>query len=247
MSGWPFGDPPRPFIATNIFQELTDIEKPGFPATIIIPQHGQSRLTVDCIASHRRYESIRWPILIIDDGSPAADIATVKAMRDEQVTVITQPHVGVTAAWNRAAHHAATPVLVFLNNDVIFQGPVIEELTKPLIEHSAVITGARLRQENALPPHIVDRLPTTEFLEGWCFAVLKETWSGLGGFDESMRLYFSDTDFQARAILHQSSAQSLIAMTQLPLRHLGHRTAHRLPHRNAQWRADRDAFVKKWT
>ncbi|MCC7423497.1 MAG: glycosyltransferase family 2 protein [Planctomycetaceae bacterium] len=131
-------------------------------ATVIIPQHGRADLTLACITSIRRHESHPWPILVIDDGSPdksaqqltqllhlQSDHAQLAApstklagsqclpngvSHSSHITVLHQPHRGLTAAWNTAALHATTPILVFLNNDTIASGPFLQSLILPLQE-----------------------------------------------------------------------------------------------------------------
>lgn len=295
-------------------------------ATVIIPQHGRADLTLACITSIRRHESHPWPILVIDDGSPdksaqqltqllhlQSDHAQLAApstklagsqclsngvFHSSLITVLHQPHRGLTAAWNTAALHSTTPILVFLNNDTIASGPFLQSLILPLQEphrppthpgcgseqpgcrinrlamspsHDVpaplspsppcpALTGVRLRTESSLPKPLLKLLPTRQFLEGWCFAVRRDDLLRLGGFDESMTLYWSDTDFQCRLLqshepllqrptgqADNSTACPFIAMPHLPLRHLGHQTTHAAPTHRQQWHTDRAAFIRKWS
>lgn len=276
-------------------------------ATIIIPQYGRADLTLACIASIRQHDPHSWPILIIDDGSPddsarqlaqsfqlqaahslpapatmlvGSQCLSKFSSNPSHITLLHQPHRGLTAAWNAAAHHATTSILVFLNNDTLASGPFVQSLINPLLRETAfpavestpcgtipaatpLLTGIRWRSERSLPAHVVRRLPTTQFLEGWCFAVRRDDLMRLDGFDESMRLYWSDTDLQCRLLQSHladsnrlpsragdlsppTPATSLIAFPDLPVRHLGHRTTHADPTHLRQWKIDRDAFVARW-
>ena len=217
-------------------------------ATIIIPQFGRAELTCACLGSLRQHEAVPWPVLVVDDGSPAADVHAVGTRNFAATKVVRQKHYGVTAAWNLAVARIETPIAVFLNNDLLFAGPMVERLTYWLRDSAALVCGAAWRQERMLPPGVLQRLPTDRFLQGWCFAVRIETARRLGGFDRSMRLYWSDTDFQARAMLAASARdEPLVCCPNLPIRHLGHGTAARVANRSATWRADRAAFIAKWS
>ncbi len=161
--------------------------------------------------------------------------------------LIEQPHHGVSAAWNLGAAAARTPYLVFLNNDVVAQGPTIGALIAPLCRPDCVLAGIRRRRETSLPREVLRRLPTELYLQGWCFATTAETFRRVGGFDEAMTVYWSDTDFQARVIReHGALADATVVLPDLPLRHLAHRTAHRRPEHWRIWQADRESFVAKW-
>lgn len=215
--------------------------------TIIIPQFNAVELTVRCVESIRERETECWPIIVVDDGSGDAAKNRLRAGNFSETIIIEQDHTGVSAAWNRGANAAETGFLVFLNNDVVLRGPFVERLIAPLKGDAASISGAALRRETALPARMLSRLPTLHFLEGWCFAVSRECFQRLGGFDETMRVYWSDTDFQARAVRNETRhGTTLTRVPGLALDHIGHRTARGLKNRREIWRTDRAAFIEKW-
>jgi GT2 family glycosyltransferase len=218
-------------------------------ATIIIPQHEQPDLTIACVRSLRGADAIQWPVIVVDDGSSAVALQTLLDGIQEvpNVKVLPQQHQGVTAAWNRAAEMAATRFLVFLNNDTLTGGAWIDDLLRPLREQRVIVSGVRFRREQALPEDVLERLPTQTFLEGWCFAALRADWDAAGGFDEIFRLYFSDTDFQARIVKNCGGGPGALAcVTDLPVRHLGHQSTRRLQDRSRVWQEDLAKFVRKW-
>ena len=100
---------------------------------------------------------------------------------------------------------------------------------------------------SALPKSILRELPTEQFLQGWCVAVSRDDFCDLGGFDEAMSLYWSDTDFQARLLKsHGADHTKLAAVSQLPLRHQSHQTTRHLSDRRRIWRDNRETFIRKW-
>jgi GT2 family glycosyltransferase len=122
--------------------------------------------------------------------------------------------------------------VILLNNDVVCHGPFVSRM---VASASGGISGARSRYEPDLAATV---------LEGWCLCFSRLLFDELGGFDDSMRLYFSDTDFQKRA----TTAGHPLNVAAVSLGHIGHQTAHnhRLsPDQPRLWREDRIAFLNK--
>ncbi len=209
--------------------------------TIIIPQFNHPELTLRAIQSLRQSDSTLWPILIADNGSSAESLRRLHDLNDPHTEILAIPRQGLTAAWITAARRCQTETLLFLNNDTLSTGPWVEALLEPLRLHHARMSGIEARHETHLSPAM-------EMLSGWCFAVRRETFLAVGGFDESLQLYFSDTDFQLRVREHFASADipPWTTVSGLAISHLSHRTAHQLPNRKSLWRADRDRFQARW-
>ncbi len=218
-------------------------------ATVIIPQRNHGSLTAACIESLRRWEGENWPIVVVDDGSSDGSPELIELAAIPNCRVLRQMSLGVTAAWNAGIQSVTTPFVVLLNNDVLVDGPVLDELLKPLQYRQALIAGVEWRREPLIPRQLESRFPGRQLLAGWCFSFETELWSQLGGFDESLRLYYSDTDFQCRAAqcLPMASAGRVLSVVPLmPLRHLGHQTSRLVPERASRWQADRARFLCKW-
>lgn len=222
--------------------------------TIIVPQRNHAGLTAQCLESIRRTDGKPWPILVVDDGSdPFVDLKSMICRNSHAPVADASVHVlrherqrGVTAAWNTGARCVKTPFAIWLNNDVIAEGPWVERLITPLRDGSAEVVGVGWRTERAVGSERLRQHDRERLLEGWCFAARKSTWETLGGFDEAMAVYWSDTDFFVRA---KRRGLVLEVVDEIPLRHLGHRTAHDprcLPSRHVHWRRDREAFLHKF-
>jgi len=218
--------------------------------TIIIPQRGHADLTRQCLASLREHDRAAWPVVVVDDGSP--QVAAELDMEEfSPGRLILQPQRGVSVAWNRGAAGAQTRFLVFLNNDTVSTGRWVERMVRPLRQRECVMTGVATRVERALPDSLLDRMAMRSFLAGWSFAISSSVFCELGGFDESLRVYWSDTDLQLRVAAEagRDCREVLREVAGLPLVHLGHRTAHdgrQLPRQREQWCKDRQVFVAKW-
>jgi GT2 family glycosyltransferase len=161
--------------------------------------------------------------------------------------VVEQPHQGVTRAWNAGAAQVRTSFVVFLNNDVLTSGPWVDALLAPLRRGSRKLSGVAWRDERALPPEFAAALPMTRFVTGWCCAIPVAGFQEIGGFDESFRLYFSDTDLQTRLMIaFGRECLTVVDEVRDALRHRGHASTRQLPQRRAIWTADRDRFIAKW-
>lgn len=202
-------------------------------ATIVIPQKTNSQMTLDLVRQIRQYE-------------PDAEIIVIHDTQDDEMQelpncrVLRNRGVGVTAAWNHGVEEADNEHVILLNNDVVCSGPFVK-LIEPWGE---LIVGLKFRRERLIGA-AADKLPggsESEWLEGWCLSFRKSLWEKLGRFDESMRLYFSDLDFQVRAAQMEVSRASFDGV---PLRHLGRQTTKLMPDSRVLWNLDRNVFVRK--
>jgi GT2 family glycosyltransferase len=209
--------------------------------TIIIPQFNQPHLTIQSIRTLRQTDTVAWSILVVDNGSTPDSLRQLHQLSDSGVEIISLPHAGLTAAWNTAAKHCSSSSLIFLNNDTVSLGPWVETLVSPVVQGTTRMTGVALRRESNVTKPV-------ELLSGWCFAVQRQTFNAVHGFDAAMALYFSDTDLQLRVRDNSSlsPASAWKVVPGLPITHLSHRTAHQLPNQKSQWRADREKFLARW-
>lgn len=211
--------------------------------SVIIPQYGEFDLTQRLIQSLQAHEDPATELIVVDDGSPA--FSRFQCPEMSHLKVVSQPHRGVTAAWNTGVRHSSGDVLIFLNNDVKCTAPWISQLQKPLEIENVMVVGPRMRTERLLPNSIAPDSPRC-VLEGWCFAVRRADLFRLGGFDERFEMYFSDTDFQWRMLtLNQEGC--LKEVPDLSLNHTGHATTRKYGRRRDVHAADRKKFIEKWS
>jgi GT2 family glycosyltransferase len=160
------------------------------------------------------------------------------------VTIIEQSHAGVTRAWNAGAARVSTPFVIFLNNDTHSLASWVDGLLAPLRNESAILSGVVWRDELAVPRG----LPTRRFVAGWCCAIAIASLREIGGFDESLRLYFSDTDLQARLVCaYGTRSLAVVDDIRNALQHCGHASTRLLPDRREIWAEDRRRFLTKWS
>lgn len=206
--------------------------------TIVIPQYNEVDLTIQAIESLRTHETGLWPILVVDNGSSSQSLRRLNALRAPRVFIRSLPRAGLTAAWNFATQHTSTRLIVFLNNDILANGPWVDQLIAPIQRGHSPVAAVSIRRECQLTP-------SAELPAGWCFGVDRRAFETVGGFDESLALYFSDTDFFLR-VRQAFPERPWTLVPDLPLTHLAHRTSHRLPNRSQTWLADRERFRARW-
>jgi len=215
---------------------------------IIIPQHGLWEQTVACCSSLWRHHGKSVSITVVDDGSCTEDRRASRRFLPSDVHWIEQQHRGVTAAWNRGIRSCRAPYIALLNNDVVTTGPWIEDLIGQSTRERGTVVGAELRRESPLlgtqePGLFKDQ----KLLAGWCLCFARETYEKVGGFDESMSLYWSDTDWQLR--WKQDIENRSLPLGLLPagcLQHVGHASTCQLKTRSSRWLQDRTTFFAKW-
>ena len=216
--------------------------------SVVVPQRGRVELTVGCVRGLRVWEGRGVEIVVVDDGTPGEWGAARRELEGLGCELVWRAATGVTSAWNAGWRASRGGEVVFLNNDVAVEGAFLGRLVGPLVGEGGSgvgggevqVTGVGWREERG-----VGRV-----LEGWCLAVRREVLEALGGFDERMRVYFSDTEFLQR--VRARWGEGAVVRVEgdgagggWPVRHLGHRTAHDvrlLPERGRVWREDRREF-----
>ncbi len=209
--------------------------------SVIIPQYGNWEQTVACCSALWRHHGDGFSIVVVDDGSPAKDREMSKRYLQSNICWVEQPHSGITAAWNLGVRSCRSRLIVLLNNDAVTLTPWLHWSCERLLESPGKLMGAQLRRERLLSQ------PDNGLLAGWCLCFERATYERVGPFDEAMRLYWSDTDWQLR--WKQEFGKDADDFGLIPagsLRHAGHVSTRRLGERSTRWREDRAMFLKKW-
>ena len=186
-------------------------------------------------------------MIIVDDGSLVVDVLNLQRQGFSQISIMRYcKNRGVTTAWNLGASVAQGDHIIFLNNDTFTKGPWCDRLLDPLASRSdPQMVGVEFRREMFLPAALKGDKDCQQLLAGWCFAVSRELFEQIGRFDERLRMYFSDTDFQLR-VVREFGSQALHVVPDLPVAHAQHQTTSCLSSRKRQWQRDHSAFNAKW-
>lgn len=216
--------------------------------SVVIPQHGCWEQTVACCSSLWRHHRNGLSIVVVDDGSSAKDREMSKRFLQSKVCWVEQSHSGITAAWNLGIRSCQSRFIVLLNNDVLTLKPWLKGVCDQLRSSPGGLVGAAIRDERMLSKW--DHSPMgndLRLLAGWCLCFERVTFERVGLFDEAMRLYWSDTDWQMRwkkEFGKHSDDFGLIPAGSL--RHVGHVSTEKLEGRSMRWREDRAVFFEKW-
>jgi len=216
--------------------------------SVVIPQYGCWEQTVACCSSLWRHHGEGLSIVVVDDGSSAKDREMSKRFLHSKVCWVEQSHSGITAAWNLGIRNCNSRFLVLLNNDVLTLTPWLKGVCERLLACPEGLVGAAVRDERRLSEvNYSGRTADLGLLEGWCLCFERVTFGKVGEFDEAMRLYWSDTDWQLRwkkEFGKHSDDFGLIPAGSL--RHVGHVSTEKLEGRSMRWREDRAVFLEKW-
>ncbi len=215
--------------------------------SVIIPQYKNWAQTVACCSSLWQHHGEDVSIIVVDDGSGSYERKMAKRYLSSRVGWVEQPHLGVSAAWNLGIRESRSRFIVLLNNDALSVSPWLGGVCGQLSKRPGQLVGAETRKESLLSR--LKRIDSSDeyLLAGWCLCFERRTFERVGLFDASMRLYWSDTDWQLRwkeTFGRSSSDFGLIDGGSL--RHAGHVTTRELEGRSMCWRKDRAVFFAKW-
>jgi len=120
---------------------------------IVIPVHGQFELLSKCLdAIPEAFGDILYQIYIFDNGSPKEEAnkfyVTLESYEDIAV-IRNHQNLGFPRACNNGAKRGNSPLIFFLNSDVILQEGSGEKLVKEMDDPKTGIAGMKL----IYPPH----------------------------------------------------------------------------------------------
>jgi len=161
-------------------------------------------------------------LIVVDNGSGDASVAAIRRLAPDATVVESGHNAGFPAGCNAGAARARNPLLVFLNPDAVPQAGWGEAIRAPLAngsgwaawqalvtqEHGAAVntagnvvhfTGVAWAGQAGTPLERADlRRREVGYLSGACFAVRREAFEAVGGFDASYFLYHEDLDLSLR-------------------------------------------------
>jgi GT2 family glycosyltransferase len=187
-------------------------------ASIIIVTYNHKKYLTDCLRSIS-VQNYPHEIILVDNGSSDGTIQFV-GEHFGQVNVIRNVNNGYGAGNNLGVAHARGTYIVILNPDTIVEKDWLENLIAPLRNDNNLVTTSKILMydgssintcgninhftgmtfTNGLKANINEF--TTSFsptgISGACFALRKEDYVKIGGFDENFFLYNEDSEFSWR-------------------------------------------------
>lgn len=113
---------------------------------------------------------------------------------DEVILIVDELGDGYSKTVNRALGVAKGDILIIGNNDLVFKKGWLKSLLKPLEDHD-ISTVWTSDQDVELEDRVEEG---ARF--GSLFAMKRNVYRVLGGFDEQFKGYFADTDYRRRAL-----------------------------------------------
>ena len=210
----------------TLYSELAVVAPPVTRASILIITYNSAAYIERCLVALRASVAADCEVVVIDnasaDGSAdiiARDFPDVRLVRNSTNT-------GFAAAMNQAVARAGGRYVVGLNPDTIAQVGWLDALLAPLADPTVGISTAKIvmmantQRINACGNTMhytgittcrgLDRPATAPELaapadvsaaSGACFALRRDLWHELGGFDDTFFTYLEDTDLSLKARL----------------------------------------------
>ena len=189
-------------------------------ASIIIVTYNHLKYLNDCITSIMK-QDYPHEIILVDNCSTDGTIEYVKENFPDITIIDSQKNRGYGAGNNLGFKHANGKYIVILNPDVIVNDFWLENLISPLKHRNRVITtpmvlffdgskvntfgnsnhftGLSFTNGLGADPSLFCHTIHTSGFSGACFALTKDAFMEIGGFDELFFLYCEDSDFSWRA------------------------------------------------
>jgi GT2 family glycosyltransferase len=191
-------------------------------ASVIIVTYNHQTYLDACLRSVLRQE---YPheVIVVDNCSADGSARYVKEHYPDVTVISNKENGGYGAGNNIGVRHANGTYVVILNPDVYVEKNWLSNLIRPIQQEGRNITTSKIllydgsevntfgtinhftgltftRELGSDPAHITE-LERASGVSGACFAIRKEDYELLGGFDENFFVYNEDSDFSWRANL----------------------------------------------
>ncbi|MFZ5434389.1 MAG: glycosyltransferase [Calditrichota bacterium] len=235
-----------------------------FTASIIIPVHNQSHLTMQCLNSlSNAADTTSYEVIIVDNHSTDDTPQVLKAVEGDVMVLRQSENRGFAAACNIGARLANGEYLVFLNNDTEVHSGWLDAMVKCARDDGAIgAVGAKLLYPSGdiqhaglavsvkrVPYHVFQRFQgdhpavnetrDMQAVTAACMLVPKDVFDANGGFDEGYRNGFEDVDFCLRL---RQNGHRIVYCPDAVVTHFEESTAGRKDHD----RENLERFMEIW-
>ena len=194
--------------------------------SIVIVTHNSARYVEACIDSlyEQRFDTpCTCEIIVVDNHSSDNTVRTIRERFPSVIVLENDENRGWGSANNQGVAQAKGRFVVILNPDTIAEDRWLKELIQPLIEHRKLLTtpkilvydgsvigncgnvlhftGLAFTRGFGASKDACSLPESVSYVSGCCFAMRRDEFVHLGGFDESLFLYHDDLDFTCKAYL----------------------------------------------
>jgi len=197
---------------------------PPLASVIIVNYNGREHLP-ECLASLLRDPVDQCEIILVDNASADGSADYVEQAFPQVQVIRSKENLGFGRGNNLAARQARGSYLAFLNADTVVETGWLEALIKALTSDARIglatskilllgdaqrinacgndvhITGITLCRGMGLARTNLDSVKEVSAVSGAAFAMRRDLFEKLGGFDGSFFMYMEDTDLSWRARL----------------------------------------------
>ncbi|MEW6125708.1 MAG: glycosyltransferase family 2 protein [Acidobacteriota bacterium] len=212
--------PHRPLPIPN----CSEPHQPCRSSIIIVSFNAREKLA-RCLDSIVKNLTNDTEVIVVDNASWESNAEMVESAYPAVALIRSETNLGFATGCNLGVRQARGKYLVFLNPDTLVENNWLENLIRPFEEKSEVgiitpkillsdrpdtinacgtavhLTGLSLCRGLGLPRQRYDGFGEVGAISGAAFAIRRELFERLGGFDEDMFLYMEDIDLSLRARL----------------------------------------------
>lgn len=114
--------------------------------SIIIAVMGRFDLLDKCLNSiPKAAGNISYQVILVDNNSPKEEAQPFYSNRDDFVLIRNRENVGFPKACNQGARRSTSPLLFFLNSDVILEENALDYLVRDLDDPNIAVSGMLLK------------------------------------------------------------------------------------------------------
>ena len=192
----------------------------GRRVTAVVLAYGREPHLRDCIDALLASRDVDLDIVLVDNGANPVSMDLVRARPRVQV-VVPRSNLGYAGGCNLGGHIASAPVLAFVNSDALVDPHCLAALADSVAEPRVGLAAASVRLADnpgvlnsaGNPVHFLGfswagsygepadlhRTPgPVASVSGATFAVRRDVWTQLGGFDDVYFAYGEDVDLSIR-------------------------------------------------
>ncbi|MBB6327823.1 glycosyltransferase involved in cell wall biosynthesis [Algoriphagus iocasae] len=165
--------------------------------SVIIPTYNRLSVLPQAIGSVVNQVFHDWELIIVDDGSTDNTFEFIDSLNKSRIVVIRQNNLGVCVARNAGSKVAKGNYLIFLDSDDQLLPNALEDFKNAIFsQNSSDLILAGYLRRNLENENYIYSSPVNSYsapLSG-TFAIKKEIFIGLGGYDENIK-FGENTEF----------------------------------------------------